>query len=277
MKTGLSILCIFLWSLLLSAQETKIIEERFTHSKQVVRKFEVLKTDNNVKHGQYIEYFRLSENQFRDLRRKRLKIDDFIKTQGEYNLGELHGKWLEYYRPGQLFSLITYNNGVKHGKYEEYNNRGGLMEQGLFQNGIKEGQWIYYNIQNIYKKSGNYRSGEKVEIWKTERKCKHVSLINDWNYDTGENTLVEIRFPASYPKEAREKSLQGVVMYSFVIDSGCLISDITILSSPFEELNSAIFEGLESVQKALKESGCDCSSIHENTKLTQGINFTFGM
>lgn len=159
MKTGLSILCIFFWSLHLSAQQTKIIEERFTHSKQVARKIEVLKTDNNVKHGQFIEYFRLSENQFRDVRRRRLIIDDFIKTQGDYNLGQPHGKWVMYYRPGQLLSVITYENGVKHGEYEEYNNRGNLMELGLFRNGIKEGQWTYKNIPNIYKKSGNYRGG----------------------------------------------------------------------------------------------------------------------
>ena len=77
-----------------------------------------------MKYGKYKEYFDNGK----------------LKFEGEYLLGERHGKGKEY-KNGKLRFEGEYLNGKRNGKGKEYNDKGELIFEGEYQNGEKK-NWI---------------------------------------------------------------------------------------------------------------------------------------
>jgi cell division protein YceG involved in septum cleavage len=106
----MTIVAALLSSITLFSQETKLLEIKFYDSKQIQERYSVLKSNKQIKHGEYVSYFKMNLDQARDLKNGFYKLEQFIRTKGAYKNGKKDGEWLEYDRP---FSLKT------KGKYVE--------------------------------------------------------------------------------------------------------------------------------------------------------------
>jgi hypothetical protein len=100
----ITIVVAILSSINLFSQETKLIEIKFYDSKQIQERYSVLKSNKQIKHGDYISYFRMTPDQARHLKEGISKLEQFIRIKGAYKNGKKDGEWLEYDR---LFSLKT--------------------------------------------------------------------------------------------------------------------------------------------------------------------------
>jgi hypothetical protein len=100
----ITIVVAILSSINLFSQETKLIEIKFHDSKQIQERYLVLKSNKQIKHGEYISYFRMTPDQARNLKDGISKLEQFIRINGAYKNGKKDGEWLEYDR---LFSLKT--------------------------------------------------------------------------------------------------------------------------------------------------------------------------
>ncbi|MCU0434355.1 MAG: hypothetical protein MUC87_12945 [Bacteroidia bacterium] len=112
-----------------------------------------------------------------------------LKWQGNCNeKGQLHGRWVQFYRNGEKFvegwfkngvrdsvwriyfqgnSLIEevkWENGKKNGTYIRYSTPGILAEKGAFENDLKTGQWSIWHV-NMLRSQGNYLNGKKNGKW----------------------------------------------------------------------------------------------------------------
>lgn len=102
--------------------------------------------------------------------------------------GQLHGRWVQFYRNGEPFVEGWFNNGVKDsvwriyfydksvneevfwengkktGTYIRYSNPGMIEEKGAFENDLKTGRWTKWQFNQIISE-GNYLNGKKNGKW----------------------------------------------------------------------------------------------------------------
>ena len=97
------------------AQETKLIVNYFPRSKQVAERYTVLKSNRTIKHGSYAAYFRMSKKDYEGFQMGVLKLEDFVKIKGGYQLGKKGGEWEEYIQPQVLKSKGNYHGDKKIG------------------------------------------------------------------------------------------------------------------------------------------------------------------
>jgi len=102
--------------IILTGQETKEIVVKFSKSKQIKERYFVLKSNKNIRTGEYIRYYKSS---------KLDKEKKFIHTKGSFVNGEKNGMWEYFETPsnglqGKLTSREFYSNGNKTGIRETY-------------------------------------------------------------------------------------------------------------------------------------------------------------
>ncbi|AEE50184.1 energy transducer TonB [Haliscomenobacter hydrossis] len=87
----------------------------FPRSKQVAERYSVLKSDRTVKHGSYVAFFKMSEKDYERFQMGVLKLEDFVKIKGNYQLGKKGGEWEEYIQPQVLKTKGNYLGDKKIG------------------------------------------------------------------------------------------------------------------------------------------------------------------
>lgn len=108
--------CILFFATISSpAQETKLIIQYFPRSKQVAERYSVLKSDRTIKHGSYVAYFKMSEKDYERFQMGVLKLEDFVRVKGNYQLGKKEGEWVEYIQPQVLKTKGNYLGDKKTG------------------------------------------------------------------------------------------------------------------------------------------------------------------
>jgi hypothetical protein len=128
--------CIFILNIVFSfAQDLKEVVKYYPNSKQIKEKYFVLKKNNSVKQGQYIEYYQIREA---DCKKNEQTVRDsnLIKTKGFFENNLKQGLWMIYNRPsgfisnwfrGEVKEKGKYNQGKKVGIWQKFQN--GLIEQ----------------------------------------------------------------------------------------------------------------------------------------------------
>jgi len=122
-------LLLILFSCAVFSQETKPITQKFHHSKQNAERYTVLKSNKQIKHGAYISYFRIPENEFKKIKKDVLKLENYIKQKGCYQHGKKQGEWVEYIEPNVLSSKGHYAEDQKTGIWETYKEKGQVVER----------------------------------------------------------------------------------------------------------------------------------------------------
>ena len=101
---------------LLIGQETKEIVVKFPKSKQVREQYYVLKTNKNIKQGEYIRFYKSSMQN---------KEKKFVHSKGNFENGKKNGMWEYFNNPsygiqGLISKREYYLIGVKTGVWETY-------------------------------------------------------------------------------------------------------------------------------------------------------------
>jgi TonB family protein len=112
----LLVLVIFLTQLVTFGQETKEVKVKFPKSNQIKELYYVLKSNPEIKEGEYTKFYKTSKRS-RDL--------VFIKSKGTYKNGLKDGKWTSYNHQtnntqGTISSVEFYLNGQETGIWELY-------------------------------------------------------------------------------------------------------------------------------------------------------------
>ncbi len=171
---------LLLLSLELSAQDYQFVSHT---ERSVTEEYYVLTSDPKIKHGTYVKYIK---SYFSPL---------VLLENGNYDHGEMSGKWQYYYHSGQVEIFGNRNNS--------------LREEGSFANGKKNGMWITYYIdtarnemnfqtQNEGEKkvtevrivqkglkpfmAGIYLNDKRVNVWVTFN--FNGEIIQKYNYTT---------------------------------------------------------------------------------------------
>jgi TonB family protein len=100
---------------LAQGQETKLITKKFSGSKQISEKFYVLKSNHNIKQGDYISFFKVNDKLYNQIVTGSPAQNEFIKIKGYYNNGKKEGEWNEYSKPGIIYMNGEYHNDQKVG------------------------------------------------------------------------------------------------------------------------------------------------------------------
>jgi Gram-negative bacterial TonB protein C-terminal len=174
----LVILANLLCSLKVFSQDTKLVEIKFYDSKQIQERYTVLKSDKQVKHGEYVSYFKMTSDHARDLKSGIYKLEQFIKIKGSYKNGKKQGEWVEY---DQLFLLKTKGKFIddkKVGIWETKKERGEIIE--YYDHDQKKMLPplinVYCNYPNLAREIG--RQGGTVSIsYKINKDCSVSDIV----------------------------------------------------------------------------------------------------
>ena len=113
----------------MAAQETTHYSQVFTRSNQVCYSYYVLKSNKNVKHGEYVSYFRVPGQHYRSIRNNPDSVAHYVWQRGVYVNGKKHGEWVEYRSPGVLQSTGAYDKGKKTGLWLQSRENGEVLEK----------------------------------------------------------------------------------------------------------------------------------------------------
>jgi TonB family protein len=163
-------------------QDLKSITNKQKESPFYTEKYQVLKSDKQVKHGSY----------------KALGWKGCLVIKGQYQDDKKEGTWTEYvYRSTNVKSICNYVNDTLHGEWFEYSMRSGnckLFRKGGFIKGEKHGSWTeFYAGTEILAWKGKYVEDKKNGVWEfyhyanvqqtwAKGKFENGNKIGLWNY-----------------------------------------------------------------------------------------------
>ena len=156
-------------------QETKLVIEKFEGSKQISRQYSVLKSNNLIKHGEYISYFRITEND--RLHSKNVDVQNFIKIKTNYKNGKLDGEWIEYDQPLTIKSKGQYVNDKKVGVWETTKEARQVVVKYDFDKKVylKPNISVPFNYPAYARENGV--SGKVVASYKIHKDCSVTDIV----------------------------------------------------------------------------------------------------
>jgi TonB family protein len=134
-----------LFSLDSFSQERELVTLTFPESKQLSESFYVLKSDSKIKHGEYVSYFRISDDVFKQVQNGQMKLENYIKVKGNYDYGKKSGDWIEYSSPSVLKFHGKYLANKKVGIWLTYKEHGQVEERYDYDRDLKLQPIIHLN------------------------------------------------------------------------------------------------------------------------------------
>lgn len=137
----LIITTLILFSGFVKGQETKTIIKYFHKSKQIMEESDVLVTNEDIKHGQFVRYYR---DEYDNIESNK---GQHIQTQGCYFQNKKDGTWI-YYKGYNLLKEENYTNGKKTGIWKTYLENGQVIKRYNYDMNqeiepIIQSYWIY--------------------------------------------------------------------------------------------------------------------------------------
>lgn len=156
----------------------------------------------------------------------------------------------------EVYHVLKSDAAIKHGEYTKYGFNKAVIETGSFDNGLRSGKWTTFSPNGrLAKATGNYKDNERVGVWDffdykgtleqrydfTSKKLLHLEadaeakahkflVVNGTDtvlteldqvpaYIGGSGSLFEpIMKNITYPIEAKDAGITGIVTISFLID-----------------------------------------------------------
>lgn len=165
-----------LMALSLTCQETKLIIRNFNDSKQIAEKYSVLKSDGKTKHGEYVSYFRIPDQQYKSLKNEKRILESYIKVKANYKEGKKDGEWEEYDRPFSLRTKGKYLNDKKIGIWQIVKESGQVIESFNYDNGQKLPPIIQVFVEYPYSAKESLLEGTVVINFKTNKDCSVTDI-----------------------------------------------------------------------------------------------------
>jgi TonB family protein len=248
MKRNLLILSLILLTTSSFCQKVKQIVKKFRGSREISEVYSVLNSDKKIKHGEYISYFKLNNEDKVKLKEGYKKSDDNIKAKGTYNKGKKEGIWIEH--PTRT-----------------------RKESGNYSDGKKVGIWDTYSENDTVKfNSYNYDIKKKVGIWYAYTPDGKALL----SYDYDNNIELEPRlagFSLSYPDIAKRHDIQGTVVVEYHITGNCTIDSIKTVKSLSAECDQVVIDIVKKTRWVLEKYGKNCKDRTENLSITFKLEY----
>ena len=127
------------------SQETVLVETKFPDSKQISESFYVLKSNGKTKQGEYIAYFRISEEELKQIKKRILKLDNYIKVKCNYENGKKNGDWVEHSSSTSMKKQGRYSMDKKVGVWLTYKEHGAVEERFDYDMNLKLQPLIHIN------------------------------------------------------------------------------------------------------------------------------------
>ncbi len=235
----LTVLLIILTTFCYSQKVKKVIV-KFHKSKQISRSYYVLRSNKNIKHGEYVSYFRLTNNNLKLIASGVTNIDDYIKQNGNYQNGKKEGKWIE--------NMSSFKRLI-----------------GVYHDGKKIGVWDTYFYEEK-RSSYDHDNNKRVGIWYTKK--ENGEVIERFDYDQNVYLQPIIRILLSYPEIAKENGVQGTVKVRFHINTECTIENLTIIQNLSPECDNAALVGIKRYGELLKKYSKTCEDKTEEMSLS---------
>ena len=201
------ILILFLGCQVAMSQPTKSVTDKRTNEQ-----YEELKSDPNVRHGAYQQFYH----------NKKLQKKGFYKN----NLKD--STWISFGYDGEIKLIENYKDGLKEGSFKIYDYKGQILSEGNYQKDKKTGIWNYYedakliHSYNHDKKEMliNNEISEKIDsidiIYDNER----IRVIPEVNYITlgGKKAQIHtIAMNMRYPEAALDEGTEGTVVTEIIL------------------------------------------------------------
>ncbi|NOG96179.1 MAG: TonB family protein [Bacteroidetes bacterium] len=217
MKGQFLIFSTLLFALTATCQETKLVTKKI--GGQISEKYYVLKSDGTTKHGEYISFYTVTDEEYKEVKKGTLSENFITKEKGYYKFGKKDSLWTEYLAPQR-----SSKNGGRQTAY------GGTKSEGHYKNDKKVGVWLTY----------------KNEV--TER----------FDYDNNKKLQPYIHVNAVYPQSAKESGLQGTVTVSYQTHKDCSVTEINVTKSLSPDCDKAAIDAIKKMSDLLKKYGIDC-------------------
>ncbi len=142
------------------------VEQKYSDETPRLR-YEVvqLSDDTFVNDGRYIEYYR----------------DGQIFQQGTFKDGGYEGEWTYWHPNGQVCKKITYKSSLPQGSWEVFRKDGTKSEIQAYDEGKRDGQWIFFypNGEDVMLEL-NYDAGrlegKRISYYKNGQKKQEIDL-----------------------------------------------------------------------------------------------------
>lgn len=226
MKRKILTFITLLWTLTATAQETKLVTIKTNG--QISEKYYVLKSDKKTKHGEYVSFYHVTDEEYKEVKKGTLSDEYIRKEKGYYKFGKKDSIWTEYFAPQR-----SSKNGGRQTSY------GGV------------------------KSEGRYKDDKKVGIWQTAKN----EITERYDYDNNKKLSPDIHVSASYPQSAKESGLQGTVTISFQTQKDCSVTDITVLKSLSPDCDKSAIDAIKKMGELLKKYGSDCEGKTERLNI----------
>jgi antitoxin component YwqK of YwqJK toxin-antitoxin module len=187
----------------------KIITYWNNDSTKIKEQFDVLKTQQSIKHGLYEsfyengnpEYIKHFANNLLSDTLKYFSTNKVLLEQAIYNKDILEGNRITFFENGNTQAIEFYKNNLLQNESKSFYENGNLLEEGKFINNKREGIWKYYyangNLKEIVMYKNNAENGEYKGFYSSGKKKSNGFYKNEkedstwYNYfETGE--LMEI-------------------------------------------------------------------------------------
>jgi antitoxin component YwqK of YwqJK toxin-antitoxin module len=166
----------FLLCLNLLGQETTLIVKTFAGSKQVSEKYYVLKSNNTIRHGEYVSYFKISARDFEDVKKGYVKVDRYVKIKSNYSNGKRNGEYLENREPNIMKTSGKFLDDKKVGIWLTSIEEGEVTEKFDFDTGKKLAPIINVTIKYPTYAHDNEISGTVSVSYKSNKDCSISDL-----------------------------------------------------------------------------------------------------
>jgi antitoxin component YwqK of YwqJK toxin-antitoxin module len=104
---------------------------------------------------------------------------------GSFKKGEKNGKWIHFYKNGQLFVKGNYKDGKREdGLWEFFYENGQLLWKGNYQDGKDDGLWEFYHKNGQLQGKGNYKDGKPDGLWEYFNEDGSLKRTKTWKDGT---------------------------------------------------------------------------------------------
>lgn len=105
-----------------------------------------------------------------------------MRIEGPVKEGKRHGEWKSYTMDGSLLSINNYDLGNYHGPYFNYFPSGEIRIEGAYDQGAEIGEWIIFDEKG--KRSGLYRNFDEAGELREKGAYQNDKKVGVWEvYD----------------------------------------------------------------------------------------------
>ena len=163
------------------------------------------------------------------------------------------------------YTVLKKKKNIKHGTYKTYFESGAVKLSGTYDQNRKAGEWKEYDVYGGIRRVRTYRLGKllsdkKHGVWK---ETTSEGKLRFFDYDKNERVLPQFPLHVSYPSEARESNISGVVKIKAALDKDCQQKELTVVKSLGKEFDAEAISAVKIYLEKMQFYEYDCPGFNK--------------